>query len=289
VPFLTGPAAAVRRYRLLGTVFEVRYPTRALAELVDPVLRHLAVAAESADVVVDVAPGPDGLDIAIDGIMADRALAPAELAPQVKANLLMTAVNRHGFAAYLHSAVLRRGDSLLLLPGAAGSGKTSLCLALCREGFAYHSDESALVSPGTFRVRGAPVSACVKEGAWPILEPLHPQLSGLGVHHRIDGKVVKYLPPPVPPGDPALDRDWPVRWLVFPRYVAGADTALRPLRRAEALRRLLQECNAWRMELTAETVEAMIGWTSGIECYEIEFSSLGAATDLVAATCRAGG
>jgi hypothetical protein len=288
VPVPAGAAAAVHRYRLLGTVFEVRFPERALAERVDPVLRHLAADAHSTDVVVDVVQRPHGFDIAVDGIIADEATT-AGLAPQVKSILLTTAVNRHGFAAYLHSAVLRHDGSLLLLPGAAGSGKTSLCLALCREGFSYHSDEAAILSPGTFRVRGAPISACVKDGAWPILEPLYPQLAGLSVHHRIDDKVVKYLPPPVAPGDPALDLDWPVRWLIFPRFAKGAETAIRPIRRAEALRRLLQECNAWQMELTAETVERMIEWSSGIDCYELEFSSLDEATRLVAATCRAGG
>ena len=217
-----GAAACVRRYRLIGSVFEVRYPTCGTADFVDPVLRHLAIDTHSGDVRVDIAEGRDGLEVRVDGMVLDKDLKPEELAPQVKAALLMTAVNRHGFAAYLHSAVLRLNGALLLLPGAPGSGKTCLCLALSRRGFAYLSDEAALLSPDTLRVRAAPVSACVKEGAWRIVEPLYPQLSGLDAHHRVDGKVVKYLPPPGAPGDPALDLGWPVRWLLFPRFVPGS-------------------------------------------------------------------
>jgi hypothetical protein len=280
------PAAAVRRYRMLGTVFELRCPARGIADSLDRVLPHLAVDADPADVRVDIAAGADGFEVLVDGSLREQALRPEELTPQVKAVLLMTAVNRHGFAAYLHAAVLRIEDSLLLLPGAAGSGKTCLCLALCRNGLAYHSDEAALLASGTLRVRAVPLSACVKEGAWPIVEPLYPQLASLDVHHRIDGKVVKYLPPPVTPGDPALDLDWPVRWVTFPRYAPAAATALRPLRRSEALRRLLQECNAWRLELTAETVERLIGWITGIDCYELEYSSLDDATAAVLSVCR---
>ena len=97
---------------------------------------------------------------------------------------------------------------------------------------------------------------------------------------------MKYLPPPVVAGDPALDLDWPVRWVIFPSYAPAAAASLRPISRAEALRRILQECNAWRLELTAESVERLIGWITGIECYDLAYSSLAEATDLVASVCR---
>lgn len=280
------PTVERRFCRMLDTRFELRFTTSAAAEAAWPALAHLAVAPAPADAVVDITPEGDGYVIGIDGRRAEACEALSELAPQAKSAILVEAVNRHGFAAYFHAATLRRGDALLLLPGVSGSGKTCLSLALAKSGFAYHSDETALLDPETLAVRAVPLALCVKQPAWGLVAPQYPHLLELPAHDRIDGKVVKYLAPPTTPGDPALDRAWPVRWMVFPTYRAGADTRLRPLSPAEALRRLLEDCNAWRLDLTRDSVDRLVGWIEGIECHALEFSAQDEAVRLIDTACR---
>lgn len=281
------PVAARRFCRMLDTRFELRFATETAAQAVWPVVAHLACDPGQTDAVVEVAVDGPGFAIGIDGRFAEDCEALSELAPQVKSAILVEAVNRHGFAAYFHAATLRRDDQLLLLlPGVSGSGKTCLSLALAKAGFAYHSDETALLDPASLALRAVPLALCVKDAAWGLVEPLYPELRALPAHDRIDGKVVKYLPPPVAPGDPALDRAWPARWIVFPTYQAGAKTELQPIGPAEALRRLIQDCNAWRLRLTGESVDRLVSWIEGTECRLLPFSSQDEAVRLIDEFCR---
>ena len=114
--------------------------------------------------------------------------------------------------------------------------------ALSGDGFHYFSDEFALLEHQTLRVRPVPLSLTIKRGAVDLLTSYHPGLGELPAHTREDGQIVRYLNPTGRPFD--SESSEPVGWLIFPRYKAGEVTALRPVSKPEALRRLLQECLA---------------------------------------------
>ena len=77
-------------------------------------------------------------------------------------------------------------------------------------------------------------------------------LWGRAVHHRVDGKTVRYLPPPRSrrPNGACL----PVSRIIFPKYDQTASTALAPLSRGVALRRLLKECLTLPVNLSRRRV-----------------------------------
>ena len=176
----------------------------------------------------------------------------------------------------------------MLLPASPGSGKTCLSLGLAHAGFAYHTDEIALLDGEDLHVRGVPVCPCVKDGGWPVISRLYPDIDTLQSHHRVDGKTVKYIPPPLDGHDVDPDQAWPVRWLVFPKYVRGSATELLPLSRVEGLRRLLEECLALRTPLNEVTVASLARWIAGIDCRTLTFSSLDDAVVLVRRLCSKG-
>jgi hypothetical protein len=107
--------------------------------------------------------------------------------------------------------------------------KSSLTAALIRAGFMYLSDEVALLEENTLHVRPVPVSLCLKNSAWDLLATRYPEIRDLAIHHRWDGKIVRYLNPPAATLGPEPDRSHPVRWIVFPRYAPDVQTTLRPL------------------------------------------------------------
>jgi len=192
-----------RRYQLFSTVFEVGFANASLHERVDPAVRHLGTILP-ATAMVDVRGGDDGsFVVSVDGEEADRCESPRAVGPMVKGVLNATAVNRESFAFYLHAAMLQRGEEAVLLPGAPQSGKTCLSAALARAGFAYRTDEVTLLDYQGLTARGAPVALTIKQSAWPLLQPLYPEIDGLPVHHRADDKIIKYLPPPTL-ADPGL-------------------------------------------------------------------------------------
>jgi hypothetical protein len=270
------PAHAGLRCRLLDQVVEIGLPDAAAAAGAQALLGHL-VGPGRPTIRLDVVADDDGFAIVRDGAVVERADSRAGLAPQIKSAAIVAALNVQGFRLFLHAAMLRHGASALLLPAAPGSGKTCLSAALARAGLAYHSDEVTLLEGRGLRARGVPVALTIKEPAWPILGPLYPEIDTLTVHHRIDGKVCRYLPPPVQMDDPALHTWWPVRALIFPRFDAGAITRLEPLDKLDALQRLLSECLAIPAGLDGGLIEDLAQWMEGVEAFSLPFSDLDSA------------
>jgi hypothetical protein len=73
----------------------------------------------------------------------------------------------------------------------------------------------------------------------------------------------------------------PVGHIIFPRYEEAAPTRLERVKRSEALGRLMGECLALRQRLDQNNVRQLVRWITGIECYELTFSSLETAAQLV--------
>jgi hypothetical protein len=195
----------------------------------------------------------------------------SHLGPFVKGALWQTAINNYDFQFYIHSGVVGTGESCILLPAAAGSGKSSLTAALTHAGYLYFSDEVALIQRGTFRVPPMPLAICSKSTGWEIMQRYYPDLYQLPIHRRDDNKLVRYIPPP--PGTGQV-RPAPVSHIIFPRYEAGAATELRRLARADALGRLMAECIAASERFDLAKVRELVDWIAKIECFSLTFSSL---------------
>jgi hypothetical protein len=101
----------------------------------------------------------------------------------------------------------------------------------------------------------------------------------LPVHVRSDEKVLRYIPPPA---DSVEQVPMPVAHIIFPRYEEAASTRLERVKRSEALGRLMGECLALRQRLDQNNVRQLVRWIAGVECYELTFSSLETAAQLVA-------
>lgn len=282
------PAYSERFYELLSTSFRLRYRTAAQESAVHPVLAHLETQAPTAEQVTgaDLVRDGEAHLLMVNGRVKERCALLNQLAPLVKWALLVEAINSHPYVLYVHAGVVRCATGCLLLPAEPGSGKTSLTAALIHAGFAYLSDEVALLEENTLHVRPVPVSLCLKNSAWELLAPRYPELRDLTIHHRWDGKIVRYLNPPAATLDLEPDRSHPVRWIVFPKYSPQARTALRPLGKADALHRLLKQCLAMPAPLDQVKVASLVRWISEIPCYELPMSSLDEAVALVDHLCQ---
>jgi hypothetical protein len=276
-----------RSYRLLTTRFRLRYASAVQEATVHPVLAHLKVPT-SADAVtaVDLVWHGERHFLLLNGRSIERSASLNELAPLVKGALLLEAINNYSYLLYIHAGVVRIAPGCLLLPAVPGSGKSNLTAALIHVGFKYLSDEVALLEEGTLHVRPVPVSLCLKDSAWDLLAPRYPELRDLAIHHRRDGKIVRYLNPPPDALDSEPEKSYPVRWIVFPRYSPDARTELRSLGKAAALHRLLEQCLAVPAPLDHAKVANLVNWIRDIPCYELPMSSLDEAVALIHQLCR---
>jgi len=213
-----------------------------------------------------------------DGEPIGRSERLSGLGPKVKNTLWLSAVNAHDFLFYIHAGVVRIRDGCILLPAAAGSGKSSLTGALTKRGLGYYSDEVALIDRSTYNVPPVPLAICVKSTGWNVLERYFPNLPSLPVHRRDDGKIVRYIPPPAA----ALSQPpVPVSHIIFPRHSKDESTELTPISRSEALAKLMDQCLALRQRLDYGNIAELVRWIHKIKCYSLTFSSLDEAADLV--------
>jgi hypothetical protein len=283
-PYTAFEPVAEQRYRLLETCALIRFGHLAQVRLVRSVIGHLAIDDHfEPTIVIEINAkmlnnGHLRSDVYRDGIAVGRAPRLSQVAPIVKAALWQSAINAHDFLFYIHSGVVGTGASCILLPAAAGSGKSSLTAALVHRGFRYFSDEVALIEPTNFHVSPMPLAMCIKSTGWDLMARYYPGIWSLPVHVRSDGKVLRYIPPP---GDAAEQIPMPVTHIIFPRYEQDALSRLKRVKRSEALGRLMGECLALRQRLDHKNVRQLVGWIAGIECYELTFSSLETAAQLV--------
>jgi hypothetical protein len=263
-----------RFYRVFSTTVSVQLPDARAAAVVDPVLAHLEVGgAAGADVELEVATDEEGFVLFEDGEPVGSVGRREALAPAVKGQLRVLAVDREPYFMQIHAGVILAGDGgCLLLPGAPGSGKTTLTAGLVAAGFGYLSDEAALLVGDPLRVLALPLALTVKSGAVDVLAPLFPGLEGLPVHEREDGRRVRYLPPLGSPDRRATSH--PARWIVFPRYAPDVETRLLPLAKPAALERLLACCLTLPDWLDAEGVGRLVALLRGVGTWELPLSSL---------------
>lgn len=275
------PTALARHYRLLSTCFAIEAGSESISDAVREALVHLECQDVRPDVVLEIRPSASTGWVVLGGGEAVAECAEdSGLVPAVKQLVRQIAVDRHPFLVSVHAGVVSFGNGCVLLPAAAGSGKTTLTAALIHAGAIYFSDEIALLDEATLAVSPVPLSLTVKDGSLGPLRELYPAIDALPVHVREDHVRVRYLPPPracLPTPD-ALE---PTRWIVFPTFAPTADTALRPIKRPAALRRLLDESFVCRPRLTRANAESLVQWMRGVECHELPFSNADTAAMLV--------
>ena len=268
-----------RFYRVLDTTFQVTI-SPALAARVHAVLLHLAVDAGPADVLLHVRESNGGCVI-FDGLVPVAwHETPAGLVPSLKILLRRFAVARHRYFMEIHAGVVRLGEDVLLLPGSAGHGKTTLTAALVHSQGVYFSDEIALLEENSLGVCPMPLAMTIKPGSVDPLLDLYPGVGTLDEHLREDHQPVRYLPPP-------RDR-WereqtarPAKWVVFPHYERGAETVAVELSAAQGLKRLLDESLVLPALLDRRNVAMLVSWARQLAFYDLRLSSLDAGVQAI--------
>jgi hypothetical protein len=277
--FSPSPARFERHYRLLDVELRIHYPCRETERLVHPVLAHLEIRPEGVRpdslVIVDIAAAAGGYLVRRDEIPVGEGLDRLELAPVIQHEALLAAYESTDCLVAIHAAAVCANKRCVLMPGAKGSGKSTLTAALMGAGVTYLTDELSLLMRGTHHIRAAPVSLGLKRGSWSILSSTYGILDNLPIHQQNGDTAVRFLPPSkvcLPRG-----QEYPIASVVFPRYEAGGSTSLTALAPAEALYRLAEAGYAVSGKLDAERVEALIDWIVPTPCYELRVGDLGKA------------
>lgn len=205
---------------------------------------------------------------------------PDQVLPTVKAFITEQVVRQNRPDIVFHAACLSLSGRSLLVSGAPGAGKTTLALQLAENGFGYAADDITLIGPdGT--ARGVPFAPTIKAGAWDLVSRIRPDLRNAAVHHRPDGKRVRYL------SLVGSDRQpHPIGWIFFIRRVTG-DIELKRIGAADAIRRLIEGSFSPDGRLSLAGFGALRRALAGADAFELAYDSSAEAADLIRALCNA--
>jgi hypothetical protein len=239
------------------------------------VLEHLADAYPAAELRPADCPcvAAPSLDLVVD-------------APETQGDLpklvghLEAAINGAAIAALqhrvlLHAGVVATAAGAIVLPGRSGLGKSTLVAALCQAGFAYFSDDIAILSGPPPRVFPFMKAVSLKRGGVRALGDRGGVVSAFEAI-RPDGSVVRHLTPPRLAGSSGK----PVRYVLVLNRRPQHPVALRPVPRVRALAELaahsmnLPHHGRHGLEILSQVVE-------GADCYELTYSRLPEAVEAV--------
>jgi HprK-related kinase A len=184
---------------------------------------------------------------------------------------LVIAMRSHCFLM-LHSAVLEKEGTALLLPAAPGSGKTTLCVALAHRGWRLLSDEFGLVRPGTIECVPVPRPMALKNQSINVIRAFAPEAHvGPKIPNTRKGTVAHVRPP-----SDSVDRQpetAPVGHVVFPRWEADASLSLEPLSKQDGF--MMLAMNAFNYELLGETgFRTACDVVAASSCHRLVYSDL---------------
>lgn len=173
----------------------------------------------------------------------------------------------------IHAAVVERAGRAMILPAPPGSGKSTLCAGLAFSGWRLLSDELTLIEPNTGAVVPVPRPISLKNASIDVLRAFAPGATiGPAVHETIKGSVA-HVKPPVEGVLRAKETAKP-RWVVLPRYAAGAEAHLKPLSKGAAFMQLVDNSFNYNVH-GRQGFDALASLIEGCECYEFSYSRLG--------------
>jgi len=179
----------------------------------------------------------------------------------------------------IHAAVVERGGRALLLAGAPGTGKSTLCAALVMSGWRLLSDEFALIGLDDGRLGALPRPISLKNAAIDLIRRRFPD-AVIGPPARDTAKgTVAHLRCPPPSVRRATEPAVPAH-IVFPLYAGGAPNLLTPLAKARALLKLVNGSFNYNV-LGSRGFETAADLIDACTCHNLDFSDLDPALQLL--------
>ena len=178
----------------------------------------------------------------------------------------------------LHAAVLERNGHALIMPGDPGAGKSTLTAALMLDGWRLLSDEIALIDRDDGLLYGLARPVSLKNASIDIIRA-HSTEAVLGDAARDTHKgTVAHLRPSTLSLENIAVPAYP-RWVVFPRWKAGAAAHLTPHSKAAAFLHLASHAFNYSL-LGALGFQRVAALMDASDCWDFEYGRLDDAISL---------
>jgi len=178
----------------------------------------------------------------------------------------------------IHAASLEKNGGAVILPAPPGSGKSTLCAALALRGWRLLSDELSLIDPASASAHALARPINLKNASIDVIRAFAPaSVWGPESYDTAKGRV-SHLQPPSASVQRMLEPARP-RWIVFPRYEAGAEPLLTPRGKAGTFIHFAR--NSFNYSPLGRTgFDATARLVSQCDCYDFTYSRLDDALDV---------
>lgn len=172
----------------------------------------------------------------------------------------------------IHAAVIARRGRAVILPAPPGSGKSTLCAALVNRGWRLLSDELALIDMSTGLLQPLPRPVSLKNRSIQVIQEFEPAAVIGPITLDTAKGTVAHMRAPRDSIDQANDCAR-LKWLVFPRYEAGAATESTSMLRSEALMALAENAFNYHLHGVAG-FDRLCNELEQAECLTFKYSQL---------------
>jgi len=187
----------------------------------------------------------------------------------------------------LHSAVVERNGFAAVLPAPPGSGKSTLCAGLVNRGWRLLSDEVALIALTEATVAPAARPISLKNQSIDVMRDYAPEARFTPVTDGTSKGSVTHMKAPAAHVARMHELALP-RWVIFPKYLAGAPATLTPHSRALSMLEL--GSNSFNYTLLGRSgFESLARVVAGCDCYQFSYSHLDEAVAQFDALAEAAG
>ena len=211
---------------------------------------------------------------------------PAEQAgPLFEWGLNWCAAQRSLGYLVMHAAVVAKGGSALMMPGFPGAGKSTLCASLVLlEGWRLLSDELAVLDPATGLVLAHPRPISLKNASIDVVHGFPGCRLGPVYRDTRKGDITHAACPAS--SIAAADQAVRVRWVMLPRFEAGAAAACEEISRVEAFTLISEQ--SFNNERMGETgFHALCGLLGQARCFALVYGSTEEGLAMVHKACAA--
>jgi hypothetical protein len=205
----------------------------------------------------------------LDDVRIQEVESASSMIDYVLADVTINAVEGMDNFVALHAAAAAWGGRGLVFPGQPDAGKTTLVAGLTQVGFAYLSDEAALIDPETGFLHPFPRALAMDQGSVDAIPGLRQKLPP--DHDELMRFRYHIAPDDLRPG--AVGRPCRVHFIIAPRYEPGGETVLEPVSRAEALMNLAENSFNF-VRFGARAVKSLRKAMEGVRCYRLRVGNL---------------
>ena len=212
------------------------------------------------------------VSIRVDGAVQYNWLRRKLVTPMIEWTMNVCMFQRPHQYFMVHAGVVASRGRAALLPGRAGSGKSTLCAALLQNGWRLLSDEVALIRPSDGLIQPVPRPISLKEESIDVIRRFAPDaVLGPEWPGTSKGTVAHLLPPPdsvARAGEPARPA-----WLLFPMFEKGTGVTLEPVTKAAAMMRTANNAFNYSV-LGRQGFEMLADLIDRCECFEFRYGNL---------------